>query len=286
MVIGNYRFYPAFFVIFILLPSILIFIGYFLYDMRANKKYHKLNRIKGKYISLSKSVLKENLYYEELIYFLENNSEFAPEESLGYGDDFVAVVTKDLFKHFLTIYENDVIKATNILTLMDSLNVELNYEKSNIDWIGDDVEREMYFISMNEYDAKLENLFITSIDNKINLIEEGKMTISANTSVYPKLRQYSIHDMNDLVAELIRCKDMYSLDEELRLFITYCLIDDINKGLKLFDSGLLNSIRVYKIRALACILNNKSYDKIILDKHEAKRKTPPKKKRRLKLAKK
>lgn len=276
MQIGEYYFYPAFFIICFTIPAFIFFIVYLMFSLRENKKNYMLNGIDSKFIRITKQYIQNSVYYEELLYFLENNKEFAPEETLGYGPDFVSVVTKDLFNAFLHTYKDNIKDATDILILIDSLNIQRELLKGKVIWIGDDVEREIHFMSMNEQEARLENIYINTIDNKIDLIEEGKMTISANVKIYPKLREYTIHDMTRLVNEVVASKSMFNMNFEVYEFLADCLISDVLFFLSDFNSGLLNSIRVYKIRSLACAINNKPYDYLLLNdktKHKTKKKT-------------
>ena len=263
MRIGNYIFYPAFFVLFVFLPILSISIIYCLYQKRQEKKHLKLNYIKTEYAEIVKEYLVECKYKEELLYYLENNKEFVPEATLQYGDDFVSVVTKDLFVLFLAFLDKDITIATYILLLIDSLNCELEYEGSEVNWIGDDVEREMFFISMDDTQAKLENIYLSSMTNKYEFMIEDTDYIG-NTNIYCKLKEYSAYEVEKYINDLVEYKSMYNLEETLIDFISYCLIDDINNFLNSFETGLLNSIRIYKVRALACVLNNKPYDVILL----------------------
>lgn len=227
MAIGGYYFYPAFFIVFFTIPSIIFFIVYNLLCIRREKKNTYINGINSNHIYTAKKYLKDCKYYEELIYYLENNKEFSPEATLGYGLDFACVITKTLFKNFLHTYPNNLSDSIKILILINFINSEINEVKGNIEWIGDDVERENHFPSMPTQEARLEHIYITSIDNKIDLIEEGKMTISANTKVYSSLRSYTIHEMLILVQKVVKSKTMYSFEDDVKDFITSCLISDI-----------------------------------------------------------
>lgn len=169
----------------------------------------------------------------------------------------LSLINSRLFDYIKVKYKENPKTCVRVLRAIDFMNGGFELIGTTKEWIGDDVDEEKYFVEMNKYEARLENIYLNQIESKLDMVDEDIKKIPATTFCYVELKSLAMNDFNYALDDIIGNSSMKTLKASTFNIINYSLIDSLIKVIG--ESEVLPEHRLYLIRALACSLDKNLY---------------------------
>lgn len=242
-------------IIFVLIP-LFIFLGIkFFLNKREEKVELDVFKITDWERKNIPKFIKDISNSDVVIEYIENNETWS--DLILIPDLDLSLINSRLFDYIKASYKESPNRCVSLLRTIDFLNGGFELIGTTKEWLGDDVDEEKYFVEMNKYEARLENIYLNQIEAKLDMVDDDINKIPASTLCYFELKSLSKNDFNYAIDDIIGKSSMKTLKDSTYNIISYSLIDSLIKVIG--EQGILPDHRLYLIRALACALDKNLY---------------------------
>lgn len=286
--IGNYIFYPAFFILIFGL-FILLLITIAIVNILNNKKQentinkqYEITTWQRKHLCrlMTEYVEDNNLknacldIISELRKYINDNKYWNLDELLEIDENLVQYSTLLLFEIAQQEYiDNHMDNAVLILHTIDFINGGMDnpvYFDGPYPWIGEDIPEMRNHQDMTDEEARTVYLYESAIEELYSYVDEDLEKIPEKSNVLDFCKRLSKQDIQNASGDLCSIIDILEINAKTRDVVAKALFNNISSLLgSIFDKDdedcvkYVDEYRRYQIRALAAIIDNQLYSDVV-----------------------
>ena len=286
--IGNYVFYPAFFIlIFGLFIGFLLFL--FLRNVLKEKKQeNKINK-NFEITKWQKKHLTKFMYdyiennnisdlYKDIVDkfddYIVNSKYWNLEELLEIDEHLVSYSSLILFEIAQEAFLNEEYDTSVlILNAIDFINGGMDdpdYYVGEYPWIGDSVNEMRNHKDMSDEEARTLYLYASAVDDLFSFVDEDLEKIPETSNVLPFCKDITKKDIEDAYGDLCSVIDILEINDNTREIVAKSMFNSISTLLgNILDADSENYVqyideyRRYSIRALASDIDKQLYSDVV-----------------------
>lgn len=286
--IGNYIFYPAFFILIgAMFVALLIVIA--LVNILNNKKQENninehyeittwqrkhLCRLMTEYIEDNdlKNAFLDTI--SKLRKYINDNKYWNLDELLEIDDNIVKYTTLLLFEIAKQEYlDNHNDNAVLILNAIDFINGGMDnpdYYDGPYPWIGEDIPEMRNHQDMTDEEARTVYIYESAVEDLYSYVDDDLDKIPEKSDVLDFCKRLSKQDIQNASGDLCSIIDILEINTRTRDVVAKALFNSISTLLgSVFDDEdsdnvkYMDEYRRYQIRALAAVIDNQLYSDVV-----------------------
>lgn len=286
--IGNYIFYPAFFILIgVIFVGLLVVIA--LVNILNNKKQENninehyeittwqrkhLCRLMTEYIEDNdlKNAFLDTI--SELRKYINDNKYWNLDELLEIDDNIVKYTTLLLFEIAKQEYvDNHNDNAVLILNAIDFINGGMDnpdYYDGPYPWIGEDIPEMRNHQDMTDEEARTVYIYESAVEDLYSYVDDDLDKIPEKSDVLDFCKRLSKQDIQNASGDLCSIIDILEINTKTRDVVAKALFNSISTLLgSVFDDEdsdnvkYMDEYRRYQIRALAAVIDNQLYSDVV-----------------------
>ena len=286
--IGNYIFYPAFFITVIAVIIIIIAVLIIKNIMKNKKQENSINKNyeitiwqRQHLIQLMNEYIKDNNIdattldiVSELNIYMKNSKYWNMDEIIEINEDIIPYSTLILFQIAINKYsDNNMNDAVLILHALDFINGGMDnpdYYEGEYPWIGEDIPELRNHKDMTEEEARTIYLYASAIEDILRLVDSDIGKIPENLDVLSFCKRLSQKDIENASGDIGSVIDFLEINQKTRDIAAKALFNNIiillgdifDKDSKNYEKNI-DEYRRYTLRALATAIDGQLYSDII-----------------------
>lgn len=288
--VGNYIFYPAFFILLFVI-FVLFFVGLFLFKLVKEKKAEKAENDKYRItqwqrkhvVRLCKDYLRDNSENEDYMDALERLERYISDSTYWNMDEMIDIeknmvrnITLILFftaqESYLVGDEDDAVMLLHTLDMVNGGPDNPDYEGGEYPWIGDDVDEMRNHQDMTEEETRTLHLWFSSVSTLASFVDPDLGKIAENSPAPSYCKRISQEEMEACMEDLVTIVDIRGLQPSNRdvvckavFFNTLIMLNGIfnSKDEGMEEILYVDEGRRYLIRSLTAAIDNQLYSDVV-----------------------
>lgn len=286
--IGNYIFYPAFFITVIIVIVLIVFALALRNILKEKKQENSVNKNfeitvwQRKYlIQFMNEYIKDNNIdssildiSSELNIYMKNSKYWNVDELMEINENIIPYTTLLLFQVAINKYiDNYKDDAVLILHAIDFINGGMDnpdYFDGEYPWIGEDIPELRNHSDMTVEEARTIYLYESAIEDLYSLVDIDIGKIPEDSPVLDFCKRLSQKDIENAYGDLCSVIDILEVNQRTRDVVAKALFNNISALFAdIFDKNSENyekyvdEYRRYPLRALTSVIDGQLYSDVI-----------------------